>query len=109
MGSDLFQKLSEKYPFITLCIYASNEYVGIVQNRDDAVTTIYDYGSIIDPLIKEKFLELGDKKIVRVNIIGNIVDKYTSEGEKKYGFFTLDDGSGQIKLKSFVEKKKLFF
>jgi RPA family protein len=47
------------------------------------------------------FLELGDKKIVRVNIIGNIVDKYESEGEKKYIFFTLDDGSGQIKLKAF--------
>jgi RecG-like helicase len=29
------------------------------------------------------------------------VDKYESEGEKKYIFFTLDDGSGQIKLKSF--------
>ena len=47
------------------------------------------------------FLDLGDKKIVRVNIVGNIVDKYESEGEKKYIFFTLDDGSGQIKLKSF--------
>jgi len=55
------------------------------------------------------FLELGDKKIIRVNIIGNIVDKYESEGDKKYSFFTLDDGSGQIKLKSFgddVEKFK---
>jgi hypothetical protein len=55
------------------------------------------------------FLELGDKKITRVNIIGNIVDKYVSEGDKKYCFFTLDDGSGQIKLKVFgddVEKFK---
>ncbi len=55
------------------------------------------------------FLELGDKKIMRVNIVGNIVDKYESEGEKKYCFLTLDDGSGQIKLKSFgddVEKFK---
>jgi len=55
------------------------------------------------------FLELGNKKIVRINVIGNIVDKYESEGEKKYSFLTLDDGSGQIKLKSFgddVEKLK---
>ena len=42
MGSDLFQKLADKYPFITLCIYANNEYLGIVQNRDDTITTIYD-------------------------------------------------------------------
>lgn len=58
------------------------------------------------PIMNEErfsFLELGDKKIVRVNIIGNIVDKYEREGEKQYIFFTLDDGSGQIKLKSFGE------
>lgn len=47
------------------------------------------------------FLDLGDKKIVRVNIIGNIIEKYDSEGEKKYSFITIDDGSGQIKLKTF--------
>jgi len=49
------------------------------------------------------FLELGNRKIIRVNIIGNIIDKYESEGERKYIFFTLDDGSGQIKLKCFGE------
>lgn len=47
------------------------------------------------------FLELGDKKIIRVNVVGNIVEKYESEGEKQYSFVTIDDGSGQIKLKSF--------
>ena len=47
------------------------------------------------------FLELGGKRIVRINIIGNIIDRYDSEGEKNYSFLTLDDGSGQIKLKSF--------
>lgn len=55
------------------------------------------------------FLELGDMKIVRVNIIGNIVDKFESEGERKYIFFKLDDGSGQISLKVFgddIEKFK---
>ena len=35
---------------------------------------------------KFQFLELGNKKIVRVNVIGNIVDRYQSEGEKKYLF-----------------------
>ena len=56
-----------------------------------------------------KFLELGSKNIVRVNIIGNIVDKYESQGGTKYSSLTLDDGSGQIRLKSFgddVEKFK---
>ena len=57
---DFFKKLSENHPFITVCSYANQDYVGIIQNRDDIVTTIYDYGAIVDPKVKEKFLELGD-------------------------------------------------
>jgi hypothetical protein len=58
MGNNIFEKLTEKYPFITLCIYANAEYVGVVQNRDDIVTTIYDFGSILDQESKVLFLEL---------------------------------------------------
>lgn len=58
MTTDLFKKLTEKYPFITLCTYASTEYVGIIQNQDDAITTIYDFGSIKDLELKQLFLEL---------------------------------------------------
>ena len=58
MGNTLFDKLAEKYPFITLCIYANQEYVGIIQNRDDAVTTIYDFGAVADQAGKVAFLEL---------------------------------------------------
>ncbi len=46
-------------------------------------------------------LELGDKQVVRVNVIANIIDKYVQEGEKKYAVITLDDASGQIKAKAF--------
>ena len=58
MGNNIFDKLTEKYPFITLCVYANVEYVGVVQNRDDTVTTIYDFGSIPSQEDKMKFLEL---------------------------------------------------
>jgi len=54
------------------------------------------------------FLELGNKKIIRVNVIGNIVDKYESGDERKYLFMTLDDGSGQIKLKTFGDDSDKF-
>jgi RPA family protein len=57
---------------------------------------------------KFSFLELGDKKIVRVNVIGSIIEKYESEGERKYIFFKLDDGSGQISLKVFGEDIEKF-
>ena len=46
-------------------------------------------------------LELGNKKIVRVNILANVVDKFVNDGEKKYASITVDDASGQIKLKQF--------
>jgi hypothetical protein len=60
MSHELFAKLAEKYPFITLCVYANIEYVGIIQNQDDAVTTIYDFGSIQDLSEKQRFLELAN-------------------------------------------------
>jgi hypothetical protein len=60
MGSDLFRKLSEKYPFITLCIYAGNEYIGIIQNQDDIVTTIYDFGALHTADQKHRYLELAN-------------------------------------------------
>ena len=60
MTNDLFARLAEKYPFISLCVYASTEYVGIIQNQDDAVTTIYDFGAIQDLEQKRRFLELAN-------------------------------------------------
>jgi hypothetical protein len=60
MNTEIFAKLADKYPFITLCVYASQEYVGIIQNRDDAITTIYDFGSITDLEAKKLFLDLAN-------------------------------------------------
>lgn len=60
MQTDFFKNLSENHPFITVCSYSNQDYVGIIQNRDDIVTTIYDYGAIIHSELREKFLELGD-------------------------------------------------
>lgn len=58
MDQKILQTLKEHYPFMTLCVYAGNEYVGVIQNRDDAVTTIYDFGALADPVLKKTYLEL---------------------------------------------------
>ena len=60
MSAEFFAQLAEKYPFITLCAYATSEYVGIIQNQDDTITTIYDFGSIQDLGQKQRFLELAN-------------------------------------------------
>ena len=31
-----------------------------------------------------QFVELGDKKILRINIIANVIDKFESDGEKRF-------------------------
>ena len=60
MGLNIIQQLTEKYPFMSLCVYAGAEYVGIVQNRDENITTIYDFGHIQDVDLKHLFLELAN-------------------------------------------------
>ncbi len=50
-----------------------------------------------------QFIELGNKKIQRINIIANVIDKFESEGESKFASITLDDGSGQIRARLFRE------
>lgn len=54
------ENFEKNYPFIS-CIAANNkEYVGIILNYDNQVVSIYDLAMIIDPVLKEKFLELGE-------------------------------------------------
>jgi hypothetical protein len=60
MNEDFFKRLSENHPFIAICSYSNQDYVGIIQNRDDNVTTMYDYGAITQAELRTKFLELGD-------------------------------------------------
>ena len=60
IARDFFHKLTENHPFITVLSFAGQDYVGIVQNRDDQCTSIYDYGAIVDVSAKQIFLELGE-------------------------------------------------
>jgi len=48
-----------------------------------------------------RFLEISDKHIIRINLIANVIDKFSSEGEKKFATLTVDDATGQIRLKLF--------
>ena len=53
-------------------------------------------------------LEVDSKQIIRVNLIANVIDKYIQEGEKKFGSITMDDATGQIKLKLFGDDVEKF-
>lgn len=56
-----------------------------------------------NPNKRLRFVQLGDKNILRVNIIANIIDKFESDGEKKFASLTIDDGSGQLRARVFSD------
>lgn len=68
------EPLLNRYPFITYLVYGGNEYIGIIQNSDEQITTIYDFASIKVPEQKKRFLELGEQwwwesnRIIPINV-----------------------------------------
>jgi len=52
--------LLTKYPMLTYLTYGKSDYVGIIQNVDDAITTIYDLGSVKTDADKIEFLQLAE-------------------------------------------------
>jgi hypothetical protein len=60
MDEPNYQQLLKKYPFLTYLIYGGNEYIGVIQNLDEVITTIYDYGALRTLEQKQQFLELAE-------------------------------------------------
>jgi len=68
------KQLLEQYPYLTLLTYGGNEYVGIIQNADEQITTIYDFAGLKTAEQKVLFLQLGDtwwwesNRIIPINV-----------------------------------------
>lgn len=64
----------EKYPFFALIRYGDQEYIGIIQNQDSDVTTIYDYRSLKTDQHRVDFLLLAEQwwwessRLIPINI-----------------------------------------
>ena len=56
----LRKEIEENYPFISVVTYGGNEYVGIISNQDQFVTTMYVYNQLNSIQEKKKLLELGE-------------------------------------------------
>jgi hypothetical protein len=56
----LRKDIEEKYPFISLIQYGGKEYVGIIVNQDQYITSVYDYSLIKTMRDKKYFLQLGE-------------------------------------------------
>ncbi len=58
---DSFKNLLDQYPFLSYVTYGGNDYIGIVQNSDELITTIYDYALLKGIEQKTRYLELADQ------------------------------------------------
>jgi hypothetical protein len=55
--NELFEDIRKNFPFMALIQVGSNEYVGIVANQNQQVTSIYDYSKLKSEQEKKQFLE----------------------------------------------------
>ena len=70
-----YQDLLDEFPFLTLIKYGGNEYVGIIQNMDNNLASMYNFENIKDTDDKREFLEIGEEwwwgtnRMIPINII----------------------------------------
>ena len=58
--NEIFKTLRDKFPFLSLIRKGDMEFVGIVQNQDISVISVYDYGRIMQPSDKMRYLKCGE-------------------------------------------------
>ena len=56
----LLKDIENNFPFISVVNYGGNEYVGIIINQDQYVTSMYVYTSLVSEKEKKSFIECGE-------------------------------------------------
>ena len=56
----LRKDIEEKFPFLSVVTYGGNEYIGIINNQDAFITSMYIYTDLRSDDDKAKFVELGE-------------------------------------------------
>ena len=56
----LLKDIEKNFPFISVVTYGGQEYVGIIANQDQYVTSMYVFTTLRSDKDKRNFLELGD-------------------------------------------------
>jgi hypothetical protein len=65
----------ERFPFMSLVRYGDQELVGIIQNSDAVVVTMYVYNLLKDEIDKMLFVEMGEEwwwgsnRLIPINIV----------------------------------------
>ena len=56
----LLKEIETKFPFLSIVQYGGNEYVGIINNQDNYVTSMYVYTDLSTDESRQAFLDLGE-------------------------------------------------
>ena len=108
MEEDYIKKLLNQYPFISYLTYGGNDYIGIIQNVDDIITTIYDFSALRTDEQKAKYLELGDQwwwesnRLIPINVFLK-----TDWTEFKVCLKTMNSKDVKIKFGPYVSLKEI--
>ena len=61
MITDEIQRILDANPFMTFLTYGGNDYIGVVQNADEFITTIYDFAALRTTEQKTRFIALAEQ------------------------------------------------
>jgi len=56
----LLKDIEKNFPYISVVTYGGQEYVGIISNQDQYITSMYVYTNLRSENERKAFLELGD-------------------------------------------------
>ena len=54
------EALLEQYPFLSFVKYSHTDYIGVIQNQDDDIVSVYAYNKLRTDEHKREFLELAE-------------------------------------------------
>ena len=70
----LIKEIQENFPFLSVVVYGGQEYIGIIANQDQWVTSMFVYTSLKSEEEKKQFLDLGEiwwwesNRLIPINI-----------------------------------------
>jgi hypothetical protein len=74
MLDDKHKAILEQHPYLTFLTYGGNDYIGVIQNVDDVITTIYDFAVLRSEEQKIQYLQLAEvwywesNRLVPINV-----------------------------------------
>ena len=104
----LRKDIEEKFPFLSVVTYGGNEYIGIINNQDAFITSMYVYTDLRSDVDKAKFVQLGEdwwwesNRMIPINIFLN-----KDMEQFKYIMMTMNSKDVKVTLGPTVNLNKL--